>query len=92
MSDALEQFEDDLQRFLDERSGEHWPLTGYVIYALTTDPETMALDEPEWVIPAGQRASMSKMLLTEALDTLKAETAPVVSYVSWEAEDDDDDE
>lgn len=89
---ALRTFEEALQAFLDDRNGEHWPLTHFVVYALTTDPETMTLDEPEWIMPTGQRDSMSKMLLTEALDTLKAETAPAVSYVSWEAEDDDDDD
>lgn len=96
MSDALERYEQALADLIAEwTTGDEtrWPVVGWVTYALTTDPESMTMDEPELITPTGQRPTFTRGLLQEALDQLKAETAPVTAMVSWEpAEDDDDDE
>lgn len=81
--------EDVLAELIAEKTGEVWPVTGYVLYAMTTDPETMSLEEPFWHVPERQREYVTRGLLEQARDELVADVTGTFSYV--EVEDDDDD-
>lgn len=83
-------FEDALQDLIAEQTGEGWPVTGFVLYAMTTDPETMEMEEPFWFVPAGQRSYVTRGLVEQARDELTADVAGSFSYV--EADDDDEDD
>lgn len=90
---ALERYEQAMADLIAERTtgeGDRWPVVGYVTYVLTTDPETMTMDEPEVITPEGQRPVMTRGLLEEALDLLKQEQAAAIAYATWDDDDDDD--
>lgn len=87
---ALSEFEQALADLIEERTGEAWPVTAYILYAMTTDPETMDLEEPFWVVPKGQRQYTTSGLLEQARDELKADVMGSFSYVETEDDDDDD--
>lgn len=91
---ALSNYEDALQALIKERTtgdDDPWPVVAYITYVITTDPETMTLEEPEWVTPAGQLNVLTRGLLEQARTEFAEATAPLTSYADiWE--DDDDDE
>lgn len=89
---ALNDYEDALRALISERTtGDDtpWPIVGYFTYVVTTDPETMNLEEPEWVIPDGQMNFVTRGLIEQARTEFAESTAPVFSSMVW---DDDDDE
>jgi hypothetical protein len=68
--------------------GESWPTIAYVVYARVTDPESMTVDQPVWIIPDGQRSFVTRGLLEEALSEHESDNLPVFTFA--EVDDDDD--
>lgn len=87
---AQSDFEDAVANLIAEESGETWPVLSFVLYAITTDPETMTLEEPFWHTPQGQRVYVTRGLLEQARDELTADVVGSFSYVETEEDDDDD--
>ncbi|WP_193510469.1 hypothetical protein [Cryobacterium sp. BB736] len=87
---ALTDLENALTALIAEHTGERWMTTGYLIYAMTTDPETMTLEEPHWITPEGQRTYVTRGLLEQARDELTADITGAFTYVETEEDDDDD--
>lgn len=86
-----EEFEEALADLLAEETtgdGDRWPVISYVVIAMTTDPETMRFDELEIITAQNQRDFMTRGLVEQGLDYLKADSAAMVSY--YTAEDDDE--
>jgi hypothetical protein len=85
---------DDLERkigdYVEETYGESWPTVAYVVYARVTDPESMTVDQPVWIIPDGQRSFVTRGLLEEALSEHESDNLPVFTFA--EVDDDGDDE
>lgn len=82
-------FEQALQNLIEEHTGEAWPVTAFVLYVMTTDPETMTLEEPFRCVPAGQRTYITRGLLEQAKDELTADIAAGFAYVDMDDDDDD---
>lgn len=80
-----------IRKQVTELFGESWPLVAYTIVVRVTDPETMTADEPLLIHPPDQRTFVTRGLLEEALDELKASTAPVFAVADWADDDDADD-
>lgn len=85
----MSNFEQALQNLIAEHTGEAWPVTAFVLYAMTTDPETMTLEEPFRCAPEGQRTYITRALIEQARDELTADIASTFAYI--EMGDDDDD-
>lgn len=75
--------------YVKETFGEPWPTIAYVVYARVTDPESMTVDQPVWIIPEGQRSFVTRGLLEEALSEHESDNLPVFTFA---VSDDDDDE
>ncbi len=90
---AYTDYEEALKRLLAERTtGDDtpWPVLAYVTYVVTTDPETMTLEDPEWITPPGQLNVLTRGLLEQARTEFTEMTAPMVSYADLFEDDDDD--
>lgn len=75
---------------VEETLGETWPVIAYVVYARVTDPESMTVDQPVWIIPEGQRSFVTRGLLEEALSELESDSLPVFTFAEFEDDGDDD--
>jgi len=85
-----DEFEEALADLLAEETtgdGDRWPVTAWVVFAMTTDPETMRYDELEILTAQNQREFMTRGLVEQGRDYIKADTAAMVPYYT---EDDDD--
>jgi hypothetical protein len=76
--------------YVQDTFGEAWPTIAYVVYARVTDPESMTVDQPVWIIPDGQRSFVTRGLLEEALSEHESDNLPVFTFA--EVDDDGDDE
>ena len=85
----MSNFEQALQNLIEEHTGEAWPVTAFVLYAMTTDPETMTLEEPFSYTPEGQRTYVTRGLLEQAKDELTADINAGFAYVDMEDDEDD---
>jgi hypothetical protein len=74
--------------YVKDTFGESWPTIAYVVYARVTDPESMTVDQPVWIIPDGQRSFVTRGLLEEALSEHESDNLPVFTFA--EVDDDDD--
>lgn len=88
MSD-LNELEQAIEKLIYERTGESWIPVAFVLVCDITDPESMRLEEPFWIIPEGQRSSTTRGLIHNAGVELNADTVGSFNYVAM---DDDDDE
>lgn len=75
---------------VEETLGEPWPVIAYVVYARVTDPESMTVDQPVWIIPDGQRSFVTRGLLEEALSELESDSLPVFTFAEFDDDGDDD--
>lgn len=89
MSD-LNELEQAIEKLIYERTGETWIPVNWVLYIDMTDPETMRLEEPFWVIPDGQRTVTTRGLINNAAVELDADTVGSFNYVAMDEDDEDD--
>jgi hypothetical protein len=86
-----EEFDDALADLLAEQTtgdDERWPVVAYVLIAVTTDPETMTLEELEIITAENQRDFITRGLIEQGRDYIKADTTAMVSYYTTDEDDD----
>lgn len=95
MSDALARYEQAMADLIAERTtgdGDRWPITAYVCIAITVDPETMSLEEPEWIIADSQRNYITRGIIEQARDELIVDSTSALNYyATYDGDADGDD-
>lgn len=87
---ALSEFETAMANLVAERTtgdDERWPITSYVCYVVTIDPETMRFEEPVWLLPDGQSEFLTRGIIVTAHNDLNNVQAS--TYAEWTDDDDD---
>lgn len=87
---ARTKFERALAGVIAKQTGEAWPVTAYVLYAMTSDPETMEMEEPFRFVSEGQRDYITRGLVEQLRDELSADVVNSLAYVDMDFEDDED--